>query len=344
MRLKNIYTSILISCFVLATSVHCIAADQQEDQVYAQFLPTNSPQYVEKACQVYKKMQNALKTEILHDDGQMLPNQVYIDYGWDFPPIFKVQSELLSFCSQQTTKKRFMDIGPGNGYDTVAMLLTQKAHVTSYEILNAQFKKLENTVKTLVYEASPTFNMDQNARFRNNDFLQVKFNASFEGGYTGINLNKVGHFWDNKQWEIFRDNAAFLLEKNVGRLFITLVTPTPGDHFDRFMQQYHSGLVCFQRTDLLNDSWTGIIGDPVSITTRKPKSNEKPGHMFQTIKEVGKKAFVVTDRVMNYHTVETVTAALGDKFRILKVINLSPRDIHPDAFESMISIVAERTD
>ena len=236
-----------------------------------------------------------------------------------------------------------MDVGAGQGSDTVGMLLTGKTHVTAYELQKAQFEEMQARVKTLVKEVSPELTIETIARFRSGDFLTVKFTGAFEGGYTGINLNKVAHFWDDAQLGAFVGKAAFLFEQGVGRLFMTVVTPTPGDEFDRFARANDSGLVFFQRKDLLNSSLTGILGTP-TITTRKPSAHEKPGHIYQTVKQVKAQNYLVTDRVMFYHTEASLARALGDKFRIIKVINLAPKDIGPDAFESMLSIVAERTD
>lgn len=339
MKLKRLCTSLM-----RAISLPCLASSDAEDFFYSSFLPTScSPEYAEGAANVFKKMAAAPKTEIQHDYGVMLLNQAYADYGWDFPPIALVQKELLSFCASQPSRKRFMDVGAGQGSDTVGMLLTDRAHVTAYELQKTQFEQMQRRVKALVKEVSPNLNIDAVAWLRSGDFLTAKFNEGFKGGYTGINLNKVAHFWDDAQLGHFVEKAAFLLEKGVGKLFITVVTPTPGDEFNRFVQEDDSGLIFFQRKDLLNSSLTGILGTP-TIMTRKPKTHEKPGHIYQTVKQEKAKNYLVTDRVMYYHTEASLTRALGDKFKIVKVINLAPKDIHPDAFESMLSIVAERTE
>ncbi|MBA4749826.1 MAG: class I SAM-dependent methyltransferase [Alphaproteobacteria bacterium] len=339
MEFKRLRTSLM-----LLFSLPCLASSESEEFSYSSFLPKScSCEYSEAASNVFKKLAKSPKTEIQHDHGMMLPNRVYADYGWDFPPIAPVQKELLSFCASQPSRKRFMDVGAGKGSDTVGMLLTGKTHVTAYELQQAQFREMQGRVTTLFKEVSPDLSIDTVARFRSGDFLTVKFNEGFRGGYTGINLNKVAHFWDDAQLGNFVEKAAFLLEKGVGRLFITVVTPTPGDDYEKFVNKNGYGPIFFTRKDLLNDTWSGILGTP-TLTVRKPKDHEKPGHMYQSVSQEGSKAYAITDRVMYYHTKASLTHALGDKFRIVKVLNLAPKDIHPDAFESMLSIVAERTE
>lgn len=60
-----------------------------------------------------------------------------------FFPIALVQKELLTFCASQPSRKRFMDVGAGQGSDTVGMLLTGKTHVTAYELQKAQFEEMQ---------------------------------------------------------------------------------------------------------------------------------------------------------------------------------------------------------
>jgi hypothetical protein len=69
-------------------SLTCLASCDPDEFSYSSFLPsTCSSEYAERASNVFKKMAKGPNTEIQHDDGLMLPNRVYVDYGWDFSPL-----------------------------------------------------------------------------------------------------------------------------------------------------------------------------------------------------------------------------------------------------------------
>jgi len=339
--------SLFISCFFLSSFAY--GMDQTSEGVeITRYLPANTSENIKKNTSlVYKKISTAAKKEIIHDRPEgLLPNKVYQDYGWNFPPIPRVQKELLEFCSQFPKKVRGKDIGAGEGYDTIAMLFTGKVHVSVYEKEAPQRQALENKVKELMSEANKDFDVSKNTRYYG-DFLTAKFTDNSKGQYQVINANKMLHFLDPESTETFGERSAFLSGTD-GGLFLTSVTPTPGDPFDTFMkankEKKWPGYLFYKQENELNHNWTGIVGEPKITLVRIPKQGEKAGHFYQTVEERGSKAFAITERVMHYHTEETLTQLLGDKFKIKKVINLLPKDIHPDAAESMISIVAERTD
>ena len=347
MNFNRLYSSVLIFYILSIFSISSFALNSEKDQNFVQYLPANSsPEYVIKAIQLYKKLQNEPKEGIKHNRlrGILGSYTVYTDFGSNFPSIYQIQKELLEFCSQCVQKEMFIDVGAGCGYDTIAMILTGKAHVTAFEIEKPQYEILKNRVISLLSEINKN-SLEKNVEFRHADFLKVEYSKDFEGQFSGINANKIIHFLDPEQTETFFHKAAFLLKPG-GRLFITTAMPTPGDQFEEFIKKNQNdkfpGFVFYKRKDRLNENGDKIVGEPVLMSVRQPTSHEQGGYFFQTIEKDDKNTFVVTDRVIHYHTEQTLTHILNDKFKIIKVIKLLPKDIHPDAFESVISIVAER--
>lgn len=311
------------------------------------YLPTEcSQQDMAQATALYVTTYQIPKKEILHDGPPLRPGQIRTIYGWGFPPVASVQHELLSFCSEQPKKGRLIDIGPGYGQDAIAMLLTRKVHLTTYEKQEKQNEEFKRQVGELFLRSYPEFPLEKNFTPLNKDFLSVTFGKQSEGQYCGINANKLLHFLSPQETDVFVTSAAFLLKPG-GRLFITTVTPTVGSKIEGFIiaraenREEHPGYLFYVQQNQLFDTETLAFG-PAEIILMRGPMKEKPAHYCQVLDKTD--MTFTTARVMYFHTEASLQSALGSKFKIIKSMVLIPDEIHSDAQESMISIVAERLD
>ena len=354
-------SSAVLSSFLFSSSVYCMNNNIEENVLKIQpkleikpYLPQESlEEYIKNASNVFDRIMEAPQIDILHDDRkkfnqQIQPDTIIKDYGWSFRPYSNGLRELLEFCSQ-THLKRAIDVGPGEGNETIAMLLTKRVHVTAYEKQTLQCNRLIQNVKKLMSEADTQFPLDKRFLSKAADFLTVEFKESFKGQYEIINANKVIHFFDPSQTSTFVEKAAFLL-KQKGRLFVTAVTPTPKSKIESFIctekkNTFPGGYIFYKQENELNKEWTNIVGAPQIVEVRTPKK-EQSAHFYQTVRQAQKKAFAVTERVMHYHTEKTLAEALGDKFKIIKTFIITPKETggNDEYQEHMISIMAERTE
>lgn len=152
-----------------------------------------------------------------------------------------------------------------------------------------------------------------------------------------LNANKVIHFFDPAQTRIFSERANSLLKKG-GRLFLTCLTPSPGSEIEDFMREHEGedlpGFVFYKLETMLIHGTQ--LGDSRMLEVRAPREGEESAHFFQEVLSDR----VITDRVMHYHTLETLTKVLGDGFRILEAMITTPDENH--GTDHMISIVAEK--
>lgn len=311
------------------------------------FVPTDSSQkYIEDVANCYR---DALvcKKEIVHDNrpiifGQsvILPNTVVEDYGWTFPVVPRVQRHLLEFCAHAKNPVNMMDIGAGYGLDSLFALLTRNVNnIYAFEKQKAQKELLEQVVKgSILTNVDPNFPLAGFKAFTK-DFLTLAPNFS-KGAFDVLNANKVIHFFDPEQTRIAGERFHSLL-KSGGRLFLTCLTPSPGSIIKEFMDSQRGedfpGYVFYtQETELENLEGKTVPGTSRMLEVRKPKETEKAAHFCQ-------KAFenkVHTDRVLHYHTAETLARVLGDGFTILETMITSPEENY--GTDHMISIVAEK--
>lgn len=308
------------------------------------FVPEDSTEdYIEKVASCYRDAMT-YKQEIMHDNrpvlfGQsmILPNTVTKDYGWNFPPVPRVQRHLLEFCAQATSPLNMMDIGAGYGIDSLFALLTKKIkNLYALENQKAQSELLkqvvEGSIRTNVDSAFPLSGF----KVFKKDFLTLAPDFS-RGAFNVLNANKVIHFFDPAQIGIFSERANSLLKKG-GRLFLTCLTPSPGSEIEDFMKEHEGedlpGFVFYkQETMLIHGSQPG---ESRMLEVRAPREGEESAHFFQRVLSDR----VITDRVMHYHTLETITKVLGDGFRILETMITTPDENH--GTDHMISIVAEK--
>ncbi|MBS0271379.1 MAG: hypothetical protein JSR85_01880 [Proteobacteria bacterium] len=355
MKLRHfLLSSIVLSSFAFSSAAYCMEAERPSKLMIRPYLPQDSSEeYIQNASKVFDTIMDAPQVDILHDDRasvnqQILPNTDTKDYGWSFRPHPNSLRELLEVCSQPHLK-RAIDVGPGEGNETVAMLLTKRVHVTTFEKQSLQSKRLTQNVQTLTSKADAHFPLDIRFLSKAADFLTAEFKETFKGGYEIINANKVVHFFDPSQTSTFVKKVAFLLKPG-GHLFITAVTPTPGSKFEKFIcfekkNTFPDGYVFYRQENELNEDWSGIVGAPQTVEVRTPKK-EQSAHFRQTVRQTPRKAFAVTERVMHYHTEKTLGEALGNKFKIIKTFVITPKETGGDDKyqEHMISIVAERTE
>lgn len=280
----------------------------------------------------------------MHDDrpvlfgkSVILPNTVTKDYGWTFPPVPRVQRHLLSFCAQATDPLNMMDIGAGYGIDSLFALLTKKIeNLYALEKQKAQSELLKEVVESSIRtHVDSSFPLSGFKVFKK-DFLTLAPDFS-RGAFNILNANKVGHFFDRNQTRIFGARANSLLKRG-GRLFLTSLTPSPGSEIEQFMNTQEGedlpGFVFYKLETMLVDGTQP--GESRMLEVRKPREGEESAHFFQKILSDR----VITDRVMHYHTAETLKKVLGDGFRILETIITTPEENH--GTDHMISIVAEK--
>jgi SAM-dependent methyltransferase len=316
------------------------------------FVPKNSSQeYIQKVADCYRDASSlAVKKEIVHDGranlfGQQMipPNTVTQDYGWNFPCIPRVQKHLLTFCAQASKPVTMMNIGAGFGVDSMCALLKKNVRVlVALEKQGTQAKYLKTTV-----EQSIRINVDslfplEGFKPIKKDFLTLEpsKHEGYPGGFDVLNANKLIHFFDPGQTKNFAEKAHALLRPG-GRLFLTCLTPSPDSEIEKFMKTQEGndfpGYVFYtQRTDLENVFGTLAPGKSTMIKVRKPVETEKAAHFCQK----DYIDYALTDRVMHYHTAQTLEKNLGDGFKILETIITTPEENY--GTDHMISIVAER--
>lgn len=313
--------------------------------------PNSSAEYIQKVADCYRDASSlAVKKEIVHDGRTNLfnqqiipPNTVVQDYGWNFPAVPRVQKHLLTFCAQANKPVTMMDIGAGFGVDSMCALLTKNIHfLVALEKQGAQVKYLKNTVEQSILQNVDSKFPLQSFKPIKKDFLTLdpSKHTNYVGGFDVLNANKVVHFFDPKEMKNFVEKANTLLKPS-GRLFLTCLTPTPGSEIESFMKTQEGddfpGYVFYtQRTDLETISGSLAPGKSTMIKVRKPAGIEKAAHFCQ--KDYIQ--YALTDRVMHYHTAQTLEKTLGEGFRILETMITTPEENH--GIDYMISIVAEK--
>ncbi len=348
-----------VALFLFSAASHPVFGMEGEDNtkpvtvkkvVIQKYLPAGSSQeYIGRASELCTLIMEAPQLEILHDGRDDIPaNTVVRDYGWSFRPNPVAVCELLEFCHAQKSTVRGIEVGPGHGYEASLILLTKRVQLTAYEKQSKQCVLVRGNVLGTMQGVDPTVAWDKIFYPKCNDFIDVKFGDKFEGQYALLNANKVVHFLDPVETDTFFDKVALLLKPG-GRLFLTAVTPKPKSKFEAFIEKQkgskYPGYVFYRQENRLNAEWTDIVGEPDIVLVRAPSANEKCAHFMQSVRQVNDDiAFSVTDRVMHYHTGETLTNALGKRFRVLKLTMMSPDEIGGNASfqEDMIHIVAER--
>ena len=313
-------------------------------QFVKSFLPQNSTNaYVKKVADCYR---GALgyKKEIIHDGRPQLfgqsaipQNTVTTDYEWQFPPVPRVQRHLLEFCAKSKNPVNMMDIGAGYGIDSLFALLTKNIkNLYALEKQKAQADLLKHVVTGSIHtHVSSEFPLQHFKAFHK-DFLTLAPDFS-KGAFDVLNANKVVHFFDIDQTKIFAERSSSLLKKG-GRLFLTCLTPTPGSEIEAFMnsqiEREFPGYVFYkQETRLIG---MNIPGESHMLEVRTPTPHEQSAHFYQSIS----RDHVITDRVMHYHTSETLQSLLGDNFDVIKTMITTPKE--NNGTDHMISIVAEK--
>lgn len=308
------------------------------------FVPLDSSEkYIEDVANCYRDALG-FKKEIVHDgranlfgQSMIIPGTLTRDYGWNFPPVPRVQKHLLEFCARAPHQVNMMDIGAGYGLDSMFALLTK--NIKTLYALEKQKEQTELLKKVVIgsiqTNVDPKFPLAHFKAF-NKDFLTLAPSFS-RGAFDVLNANKVVHFFDNDQTKTFGERSGSLLKKG-GRLFLTCLTPTPGSEIEEFMnsqtESEFPGYVFYQQETMLIDG--AIPGDSRMLEVRKPTSAEQSAHFLQ--RDLGDR--VVTDRVMHYHTAETLAKMLGDNFDILETMITTPEE--NNGTDHMISIVAQK--
>ncbi|MBY0272731.1 MAG: class I SAM-dependent methyltransferase [Alphaproteobacteria bacterium] len=305
------------------------------------FVPADSSEeYIESVMNVLRDTINSPKTEIRQDHESLQLGVVQKDYGYNFPSIPRIQQKLLEFCAQADHEVRIGDVGPGFGYDSLLTLLTKNAKVTAFEKQEAQCEALKFTViQSILTHVDPNFPVGKFSALHA-DFLKQQTIPFLRHTFDGINVNKVIHFFDPEESKIFKEKVSFFLRPG-GRLFLTCLTPSPGTKIDEFMksrEEEFPGYLFYR----LETELTKLLqcGESNLKEVRKPADGEESAHFFQTHKKVGGKDIVITDRVMHYHTSETLTRLLGEEFKILETCIIPPEE--NTGTDHMISIVAEK--
>lgn len=305
------------------------------------FVPADSSDaYIESVMKVLRDSINSPKREIRQDHEGLELGVVQKDYGYNFPSIPRIQQKLLEFCAQADREVRIADIGAGFGFDSLLALLTKKAKVTAFEKQKAQCEALGFTVvQSILTYVDPNFPVDKFSALPA-DFLKQPTLPLLRHTFDGMNVNKVIHFFDPAESKVFKEKVNFFLRPR-GRLFLTCLTPSPGTKIDEFMksrEEEFPGYLFYRMETELTKLFQ--FGESIIKEVRKPADGEESAHFFQTHKQVGGKDIVITDRVMHYHTLETLTRLLGEEFKILETCIIPPEE--NTGTDHMISIVAEK--
>ena len=305
------------------------------------FVPTDSSdEYIDSVTNVLSNTINSPKLEIRQDHESLQLRVVQKDYGYNFPSIPHIQQKLLKFCSEADHEVHIADVGAGFGYDSLMALLTKNAKVTAFEKQEAQWETLQFTViQTILTQIGPNFPVDKFSALHA-DFLEQSTLPSLKHAFDGINVNKVIHFFDPKESRVFKEKINFFL-KPAGRLFLTCLTPSPDTEIDNFMKsskEEFPGYLFYRLETELSELFQ--FGAAKLKEVRKPADGEESAYCLEIHKQVGGRLMVITDRVMHYHTFETLTQLLGEKFKILETCIISPKENM--GADHMISIVAEK--
>ncbi len=306
------------------------------------FVPTDSSdEYIDSVTKVLRDTINSPKREILQDHESLELGVVQKDYGYNFPSIPRIQQKLLEFCVRADHEVHIADVGAGFGYDSLLALLTKKAKVTAFEKQETQWETLQFTViQSILTHVDPNFPVNKFSALHA-DFLKEPSLPFPKHTFDGINVNKVIHFFDPEQSRVFKEKINFFLKPG-GRLFLTCLTPSPGTKIDEFMQSSEEefpGYLFYRLETKLSELFQ--FGETNLKEIRKPADGEESAHFFQTHRqEENKDILITTDRVMHYHTFETLTRFLGEEFKILETCIIPPKESMGS--DHMISIVAEK--
>lgn len=359
MKLNFLFFSIIISLFcndqsfstdkdIIPNRTELLNSGESRQQFVRRFVPSNSSQkYVEEVANCYQDALN-FKREIRHDDrpfvwGKSLiaANSIITDYGWSFPPVPRIQIEMLKFCAEAESPVIMLDVGAGYGVDSLFALLTRNIkYLFALEKQKQQISAIKKVVcGSIQTNVDSNFPID-NFEVLNEDFLQYNLSPKARK-FDVLNVNKVIHFFDDKESNSFTEKCAALLNKK-GRLFITCLTPTPNGKIDDFMklnsnEKYPGYLFYKQSTSLEYRDGDFIHKSSTILEVRKPTAHEKSAHFYQVPFGSDK---VETHRVLHYHTRETLERMLAEHFTILKAMITTPDE--NVGTDYMISLVAEK--
>jgi SAM-dependent methyltransferase len=276
------------------------------------------------------------------NNGKVLP-----EGGYSFPPVKHIQRPFLEYCGTGPWK-RILDIGAGNGNDTIPLLSTLNTQVIAVDIHQGQLDKLKQRVNDKLKTELPDLSKKFGTFKRNFADQTTQVPSEYVGKFHGANLSRVLHFLDGEQTETLLRNVASLLARDA-LISITVLSIKPGSREDTWFKKQEKegvkdpGLMYYQivkklRKDPILLRIDSKLPGQYVLVNQDDSKLPGPGHKRECVDQTKKNFY---DHNMEqgrfYHTLESLGQYLSAHFNILDSIEW---DYDPE--EHYLSVIAQK--
>jgi len=297
-------------------------------QYFKRCMPNHSDAEIKAAAIIFNILLKEAPAPIIEDDSTQ-PFQVGLvrsESGYSFRPIMEIQGPFLQCCASGA--KRILDIGAGNGNDTIPILLCRNVQVVAVDIHRQQLEQLKARVVRTVGALYPEVVQKYFSTFKR-DFADTstKVPEQFLGAFHGANVNKVPHFLNGAQFSTLARNVARMLCDGAV-LSLTVSTYLPNSREAKWIAEQEKqgledpGLLYYDRK-----------GHEYAHVKRELCELPSPGHKVEFL-EKGQ-PILRTGRY--FHTLETLHTFLDPYFDIV-----DHHTVQVDAEDIFLTILARK--
>jgi SAM-dependent methyltransferase len=287
----------------------------------AQYIKRCMPKLPQESFQQAVSIFNSLVKDgtlpIQEDDGGNSNDNLgktKTESGYTFPPIMELQGPFLEYCGNGKFK-RVLDIGSGEGNDTIPLLLTNNVQVVAVDIHARQLAALKSRVTSKL--SSVPVALKHFASFKR-DFADntITVPQQYKGGFQAVNLSRVAHFLTGTQLATLVGNIAETTDDEaVLSLVVSTYLPSSREAQWVALQEKQGledpGLVYY---DYIKPLKTLFLPGTYQFVARKDCTLPSPGHKVEFLTHNQTKLVLRTGKY--YHTLSSLNKYLSPHFNI----------------------------
>ncbi|AIL12414.1 hypothetical protein IM40_00985 [Candidatus Paracaedimonas acanthamoebae] len=284
---------------------------------------------------IYTRLCEGMQSPIKEDDQEASFNnleKILSEGGYSFPPRKEIQGPFLYYCGNGP-KKRVLDIGAGNGSDTLPLLMTHNVQVIAVDIHERQLKELKAFVLEKFKDIFPELTTSNKfgAFTRNFADQTAEVPQKYKNKFEAVNLSRVLHFLNGEQTKTMLSNIATMMKEG-GLLSLTVSTIKPGSKEEKWIDSqknlglenpglvYYDTIKRIRKHPILGRQDYALPGE-VNLVDRKECQLPDPGHKIEFAMETAAvnsvPAIIHTLRQgRHYHTLESIKPFLDPYFVI----------------------------
>lgn len=294
-------------------SVHSAFKSLTVEQYIKRCMPKLPEESFQQAVAIFNSLVKEGISPIQEDDGgpSNQLGKIKTESGYTFPPIMELQGPFLEYCGTDKFK-RVLDIGSGEGNDTIPLLLAQ---VVAVDIHTRQLAALKSRVASKL--SSVPAPLKHFASFKR-DFADktAKVPQQYKGGFQAVNLSRVAHFLTGAQLATLVGNVA---EITSGDAVLSLVVSTylPSSREAQWVALQEKqgledpGLVYYDHIKPLKALF---LPGTYQFVARKDCTLPSPGHKVEFLTPDQTKLVLRTGKY--YHTLNSLNKYLSPYFDI----------------------------